>query len=98
MLKWSTWSTVLLDGVDGEPGHGVVDSVVLSLADGLHAAGLVLDIHVVEGHVQEVNAGERIEIIRQSNQTGPLEVRDSNVAIKLWTWSVPVCEHKMLRE
>ena len=76
----------------------MLDSVVLRLADCLHPAGLVLDVHVVEGHVQEVNAGERIEIIRQSNQTGPLEVRDSNVAIKLWTWSVPVCEHKMLRE
>ena len=51
---------VLLDGVDGEPGHGVVDSVVLSLADGLHAAGLVLDVHVVEGHVHEVNAKKRV--------------------------------------
>ena len=59
MWKWSTWSVVLLDGVDGEPGHGVVDSVVLSLADGLHAAGLVLNVHVVEGHVHEVNAKKR---------------------------------------
>ena len=60
MWNWSTWSMVLLDGVDGQPGHGVVDGVVLSLADGLHAAGLVLDVHVVEGHVHEVNAKKRV--------------------------------------
>ena len=41
----------------------MLDGVVLCLADGLHAAGLVLDIHVVEGHVEQVNAGDRTEII-----------------------------------
>jgi len=45
-----------VQSVDGEPGHGVVDGVVLGLADCLHAAGLVLDIHVVEGHVEQVDA------------------------------------------
>ena len=41
----------------------MVDGVILSLADCLHAAGLVLDVHVVEGHVQQVNAGMSTEII-----------------------------------
>jgi len=45
-----------VESVDGQPAHGVVDGVVLGLADGLHAAGLVLDVHVVEGHVDQVNA------------------------------------------
>ena len=53
----------LLESVDGQPGYGVVGGVVLGLADGLHPAGLVLDVHVVEGHVEEVNAGESTEII-----------------------------------
>lgn len=47
-----------VESVDGQPGHGVVGGVVLGLADGLHPAGLVLDVHVVEGHVEEVNAIE----------------------------------------
>ena len=41
----------------------MLDSVALRLADCLHPAGLVLDVHVVEGHVQEVDAEERREII-----------------------------------
>lgn len=45
-----------VESVDGQPAHGVVDGVVLGLTDGLHPAGLVLDVHVVEGHVQQVNA------------------------------------------
>ena len=53
----------LLESVDGQPGHGVVGGVVLGLADGLHPAGLVLDVHVVEGHVDQVNAGERTDVI-----------------------------------
>ena len=53
-------SLILLDGVDGESGHGVTDGVVLRLADCLHAAGLVLNVHVVEGHVHEVNARKRV--------------------------------------
>ena len=53
----------LLESVDGQPAHGVVDGVVLGLADGLHAAGLVLDVHVVEGHVDQVNAVVRRDVI-----------------------------------
>jgi len=45
-----------VESVDGQPAHGVGDGVVLGLADGLHPAGLVLDVHVVEGHVEQVNA------------------------------------------
>ena len=41
----------------------MVDGVALRLADGLHAAGLVLNVHVVEGHVDQVNAGERTDLI-----------------------------------
>ena len=41
----------------------MVDGVVLRLADCLHAAGLVLDVHVVEGHVEHVNAGDSTEVI-----------------------------------
>ena len=41
----------------------MVDGVVLRLADCLHAAGLVLDVHVVEGHVDQVNAVERRDVI-----------------------------------
>jgi len=47
-----------VEGVDGELGHGMVDGVALRLADGLHAAGLVLNVHVVEGHVHDVQARE----------------------------------------
>ena len=49
----------LLDGVDGEFGQGVGHGVGLHLADGLQAAGLLLDVHVVEGGVHQVNAGRR---------------------------------------
>jgi len=45
-----------VDSVDGKLGHWVLHGVALSLADGLHTAGLVLNIHVVEGHVHDVNA------------------------------------------
>ena len=55
----------LLEGVDGELGHGMVDGVALRLADGLHAAGLVLNVHVVEGHVHDVQARERWDYDQQ---------------------------------
>ena len=50
----------------------MVDGVALRLADGLHAAGLVLDIHVVEGHVEQVNAGDRTEIIIRERKRAEL--------------------------
>ena len=49
---------VLLDGVDGELGQGMVDSIGLHLADGLQAAGLILNVHVVESGIHQVNARE----------------------------------------
>ena len=50
---------VLLDGVDGELGQGMVDSIGLHLADGLQAAGLILNVHVVESCVNKINAEKR---------------------------------------
>jgi len=47
-----------IDGVDGELGQGMVDSIGLHLADGLQAAGLILNVHVVEGSVHKVDARE----------------------------------------
>ena len=55
----------LLDGVDGEASQGVGHGVGLELADGLHPAELVLNIHVVEANVHDVKA----ETERQINYT-----------------------------
>ena len=46
----------LLDGVDGETGQGVGHSVGLQLADGLQSAGLILDVHVAEPGLHNVQA------------------------------------------
>ena len=46
----------LLDSVDGEPGDGVVGGVGLHLAHGPQAAVVGVDVHVVEGGVNNVNA------------------------------------------
>jgi len=53
-------SQIGVDGVDGEFGQGVSHGVGLHLADGLQAAGLLLDVHVVEGGVHQVNARDGI--------------------------------------
>ena len=47
---------IILDGVDGESGQGVVDSVGLHLTHSLQPAHLLLDVHVVESSVNNVNA------------------------------------------
>jgi len=74
-----------VESVDGEPGHGVVDGVVLGLADGLHAAGLVLDVHVVEGHVQQVDA--IVHLANRGVNTG--EVREAPVKQSALAGSLP---------
>ena len=63
----------LLDGVDGEASQGVGHGVGLELADGLHPAGLILNIHVVEADVHDVKA----ETERQINYTEWSERRQS---------------------
>ena len=45
-----------LDGVDGQPGKRMVGGIELHLTHGLQATGLVLNLHVVEGRVNKINA------------------------------------------
>ena len=54
---------LLLDGIDGELGKRVVGGIELHLADGLQTAGLILNLHVVEGRVNNVNATKWKNII-----------------------------------
>ena len=63
----------LLDGVDGEASQGVGHGVGLELADGLHPAGLILNLHVVEASLHNVKA----ETERQINYTEWSERRQS---------------------
>jgi len=49
-------SEARVDGVDGEASQGVGHGVGLELADGLHPALLVLNLHVVEASLHNVEA------------------------------------------
>ncbi len=52
----------LLDGVDGETCQGVRHGVCLELADGLQSAGLVLNLHVVECGIHDIEAETEIQV------------------------------------
>ena len=59
----------LLDGVDGETGQGVGHGVGLQLADGLQSAGLILDVHVAEPGLDNVEAEtEKQRLVTPSEQ------------------------------
>ena len=47
---------IILDGVDGKFSKWMVDSIVLHLTDSLQPAILILNLHVVESSVNQVNA------------------------------------------
>jgi len=47
-----------IDGIDGKLGQWMVDSIGLNLTDGLQTAGLILNVHVVESGIHQVNARE----------------------------------------
>merc|ERR1711936_1360176 len=49
-------SEARVDGVDGEASQGVGHGVSLELADGLHPALLVINVHVVEASLHNVEA------------------------------------------
>ena len=59
----------LLDCVDGEAGQGVGHGVGLQLANGLQSAGLVLDVHVAEPNINNVEAEtEKQRLVTPSEQ------------------------------
>ena len=59
----------LLDGVDGKTGQGVRHGVGLQLTDGLQSAGLILNVHVAEPSLHNVQAvTEKHRLVTPSKQ------------------------------